>query len=96
MKIALLVPSWPPGFASNGIVTYAAQLVPALRGLGHEVFVLTSHFMGERRDPYAVANIIKRVSESTSGPSTGSSHHCRALQQYSFAHVDAAAAPAWR
>jgi glycosyltransferase involved in cell wall biosynthesis len=54
MKIALLVPSWPPGFASNGIVTYAAQLVPALRGLGHEVFVLTSHIPGERRDPYAI------------------------------------------
>jgi glycosyltransferase involved in cell wall biosynthesis len=54
MKIALLVPSWPPGSASNGIVTYAAQLVPALRGLGHEVFVLTSQVTGEQRDPYTI------------------------------------------
>jgi glycosyltransferase involved in cell wall biosynthesis len=42
MKIALLVPAWPPGFSPNGIVTYASQLVPAFRGLGHEVFVLTA------------------------------------------------------
>jgi len=41
MKIALLVPSWPPGDIPNGIVTYASQLVPALRRIGHEVFILT-------------------------------------------------------
>ena len=41
MKIAIYVPSWPPGLLANGIVTYASQLVPALRALGHEVFVLT-------------------------------------------------------
>jgi glycosyltransferase involved in cell wall biosynthesis len=41
MKIALYVPSWPPGTNANGIVTYASYLVPALRELGHEVFVLT-------------------------------------------------------
>jgi len=41
MKIALYVPSWPPGNSPNGIVTYAAQLVPALRHLGHDVFVIT-------------------------------------------------------
>lgn len=41
MKIALFVPSWPPGLLANGIVTYASQLVPALRQLGHEVYVLT-------------------------------------------------------
>ncbi len=41
MKIALYVPSWPPGFSANGIVTYASWLVPALRRLNHEVFVLT-------------------------------------------------------
>ena len=41
MKIALYVPSWPPGSSPNGIVTYAAQIVPALRRLGHEVFILT-------------------------------------------------------
>lgn len=41
MKIALFAPSWPPGFNPNGIVTYASHTVPALRRLGHEVFVLT-------------------------------------------------------
>jgi glycosyltransferase involved in cell wall biosynthesis len=42
MKIALLVPSWPPGSLPNGIVAYASQLVPALRQLGHEVLLLTT------------------------------------------------------
>jgi glycosyltransferase involved in cell wall biosynthesis len=41
MKIALYVPSWPPGKTASGIVTYASQMVPALRNLGHEVFVVT-------------------------------------------------------
>src|SRR5208283_4946111 len=54
MKIALHVPSWPPGFVSNGIVTYAAQLVPALRRLGHEVFVLTSHKAADGNDSYTI------------------------------------------
>jgi glycosyltransferase involved in cell wall biosynthesis len=54
MKIALYVPSWPPGFAANGIVTYASQLVPALRRLGHEVFVLTSHKEIKNDDSYII------------------------------------------
>jgi glycosyltransferase involved in cell wall biosynthesis len=41
MKIALFVPAWPPGAHANGIVTYASQLVPALRRLGHTVFPIT-------------------------------------------------------
>jgi glycosyltransferase involved in cell wall biosynthesis len=41
MKIALFVSSWPPGSQANGIVTYAAQIVPALRQLGHDVFPIT-------------------------------------------------------
>jgi glycosyltransferase involved in cell wall biosynthesis len=53
MKIAILVPSWPPGFAPNGIVTYASYLVPALRALGHEVFVLTGRKMSDD-DPYTI------------------------------------------
>ena len=53
MKVALLVPSWPPGFAPNGIVTYASHLVPALRRLGHEVFVLTTP-RDDCSDPYAL------------------------------------------
>jgi len=41
MKIALFVPSWPPGSMANGIVTYVAYLAPALRQLGHQVYLLT-------------------------------------------------------
>ena len=52
MKIAIYVPSWPPGATPNGIVTYAAQLVPALRRLGHEVYILTHKANAE--DPYTV------------------------------------------
>jgi glycosyltransferase involved in cell wall biosynthesis len=54
MKIALVVPSWPPGGTANGIVTYASLLVPALRRLGHEVFVLTFHRSADDRDPYTI------------------------------------------
>jgi glycosyltransferase involved in cell wall biosynthesis len=53
MKIALYVPSWPPGLAANGIVTYASYLVPALRQLGHEVFVLT-YGAGSEADAYTI------------------------------------------
>ena len=35
------MPEWPPSGMPNGIVSYASRLVPALRDLGHEVFVLT-------------------------------------------------------
>ena len=52
MKIALYVPSWPPGRVSNGIVTYASHLVPALRQLGHEVFVLT--YASGEVSPYTI------------------------------------------
>jgi glycosyltransferase involved in cell wall biosynthesis len=41
MKIAMCVPAWPPGNSANGIVTYASYVIPALRNLGHEVFILT-------------------------------------------------------
>jgi glycosyltransferase involved in cell wall biosynthesis len=54
MKIALYVPSWPPGNLANGIVTYASQLVPALRRLGHEVFVLAPSKATLEDDPYAI------------------------------------------
>lgn len=53
MKIAVVVPSWPPGSMASGIVTYASQLVPALRRLGHEVFVLTAGKMDS--DSYTVS-----------------------------------------
>jgi glycosyltransferase involved in cell wall biosynthesis len=53
MKIAICVPSWPPGHSANGIVTYSSYIVPALRRLGHEVFVLTGNKMGDE-DPYTI------------------------------------------
>lgn len=54
MKIALYVPSWPPGFAANGIVTYASRLVPALRRLNHEVFIVTPDKANGYDDRYTI------------------------------------------
>ena len=54
MRIAFYVISWPPGFSANGIVTYASQIVPALRRLGHEVFVLTPYKSADHNDPYTI------------------------------------------
>ena len=45
---------WPPGASANGIVTYAAQIIPALRQLGHEVFVLTPNCTAKADDPYTI------------------------------------------
>jgi glycosyltransferase involved in cell wall biosynthesis len=41
VKIGLFVPFWPPGAGANGIVTYVAHLMFALRELGHEVILIT-------------------------------------------------------
>jgi glycosyltransferase involved in cell wall biosynthesis len=46
MRIALYSPAWPPSSSANGIVTYTENLVPALRTLGHEVYIL-SHGNGD-------------------------------------------------
>ncbi len=54
MKIALFVPSWPPGLLANGIVTYASQLVPALRHLGHSVYILTPHIATDDKDRWTI------------------------------------------
>jgi glycosyltransferase involved in cell wall biosynthesis len=60
MKIAIFVPSWPPGASANGIVTYAAQIIPVLRQLGHEVFVLTPKCTAKTTDPYTIdLNVIE-------------------------------------
>ncbi len=37
----MYVPAWPPGNSANGIVAYASYMIPALRDLGHDVFILT-------------------------------------------------------
>jgi glycosyltransferase involved in cell wall biosynthesis len=54
MKIAFHVPFWPIGSVANGIVTYASQLVPALRKLGHDVFVLAAYTEPGHADPYTI------------------------------------------
>lgn len=58
MKIAIYVYSWPPGIAPTGIVTYTSQLVPALRRMGHEVYVVTSEVTSKitsnEPDPYTL------------------------------------------
>ena len=54
LNIALYVPSWPPGSVSNGIVTYASQLVPALRRLGHRVFLLTFDKADRHNDHFTI------------------------------------------
>jgi glycosyltransferase involved in cell wall biosynthesis len=51
MKIALYIASWPPGEKASGAVTYASQLVPALRKQGHEVFILTFRKNADDSDP---------------------------------------------
>jgi glycosyltransferase involved in cell wall biosynthesis len=50
MKIAMCVPAWPPGNSANGIVAYAGYMIPALRELGHDVFVVT-HDSSDTCDP---------------------------------------------
>jgi glycosyltransferase involved in cell wall biosynthesis len=40
LKVVILTPAWPGGQIPNGIVTYAAHVVPALRRQGAEVFVV--------------------------------------------------------
>jgi len=54
MNIAFHVPAWPPGAVSSGIVTYTSQLLPALRKLGHTVFLLTGNLIGDAQDPYTI------------------------------------------
>jgi glycosyltransferase involved in cell wall biosynthesis len=54
MKIALYSPSWPPGNAPNGIVTYCDVMVSALRDLGHEVYVVCGQLNGDDNSPYVI------------------------------------------
>ena len=54
MKIAMVVPSWPPGSTPNGIVTYASYIVPALRRLGHDVYIITPNSATKHRDPWTI------------------------------------------
>src|SRR5579863_2940216 len=53
MKIALYVSSWPPAYSATGIATYVAHIVPALRRLGHRVFILTPN-AAQDGDPWVI------------------------------------------
>jgi hypothetical protein len=53
VNIALFAPLWSPRGASNGIVTYANHLLPALRGLGHQICVITPYRVDDKY-PYTV------------------------------------------
>ncbi len=52
LKVAILTPAWPGGTVANGIVTYSAHLVSALRERGTEVFVLTGVDGSDHADPH--------------------------------------------
>jgi glycosyltransferase involved in cell wall biosynthesis len=54
MKIAVYVASWPPGKSPTGIVTYTSHLVPALRALGNEVFVIAGSVTAGQGDRYTI------------------------------------------
>ncbi len=47
----MCVPEWPPGNSANGIVSYASQIIPALRSLGHDVFILARESCDPENDP---------------------------------------------
>jgi glycosyltransferase involved in cell wall biosynthesis len=47
----MCVPDWPPGNSANGIVSYASQMIPALRSLGHDVFILARESCNPQDDP---------------------------------------------
>lgn len=51
LKVAVYTPAWPKGELPNGIVTYAAHLVPALRERGAQVFVMAGRVGAGCEDP---------------------------------------------
>ena len=50
LHLGLFTPAWPAGALANGIVTYTAEMVPALRAAGHRVSVLAGRDE-DGRDP---------------------------------------------
>ncbi len=53
LRVALYAPAWPGGALPNGIVTYTSHIVPALRSLGVETWVLASLLTPENTDAHA-------------------------------------------
>ena len=55
MKIAYFSPHWPLGASTpNGIVTVLHHTVPALRAMGHEVYIITLNGPKDHNDPYLI------------------------------------------
>ncbi|MBX3357080.1 MAG: glycosyltransferase family 4 protein [Phycisphaeraceae bacterium] len=54
-SVALFSPGWPAGSVPNGIVSYTAAIVPALREVGSEPFVITPRIADGCRDSFAFA-----------------------------------------
>ncbi len=54
MKIAVYVPAWPPGSVANGILTFYGNLLPELRLLGHEVYIITPQCATDRPESHVV------------------------------------------
>ncbi len=51
LRVALYTPAWPKGELPNGIVTYASNIIPALRDVGVEVFVIAGSIAPGCADP---------------------------------------------
>jgi glycosyltransferase involved in cell wall biosynthesis len=52
LKIAFYSPAWPAGSQANGVVTYVGTMVPKLRQMGHEVYVITPD--AKERDEFTI------------------------------------------
>jgi glycosyltransferase involved in cell wall biosynthesis len=55
----MVTPSWPPGAAPNGIVTYTSQMVPAFRDLGLRSVLLSWDVAGETNSNHDLVDISK-------------------------------------
>ena len=62
LTVALYTPGWPKGELPNGIVTYAAHMVPALCELGARVFVLAGQVGSGCTDPFVSVPSLQRES----------------------------------
>lgn len=52
LSIGLVTPGWPADAFPNGIVTYVATIVPALRKWGHKVSVIAGQIVGDTPDGF--------------------------------------------
>ena len=77
MNIVIMTPCWPQTGLPNGIATYYASIVPALRNLGHNVFIMAAN--GDFSD--------ERVYELTYQPSLTTKIKTKILERFSPGHL---------